>query len=101
MKKEWRIDDFELIKNIGKGKFSEVFLAREVSSNLLVGLKVLEKGYLQEQRLETQLRREMVIHSSCNHPNIISFYGHFHDQHKVYLVMEYAPKGDLYTLMKA
>lgn len=41
-----------MIKNIGKGKFSEVFLARHKASNLVVGLKILEKAYLREHRLE-------------------------------------------------
>lgn len=59
--KELCIEDFELIKNIGKGKFSEVFLGRHKTSNLVVGVKILEKAYLSEHRLEEQLRREIVI----------------------------------------
>lgn len=30
------------------------------------------------------------------HPNILRLYGYFHDKSRVYLILEYAPKGELY-----
>ena len=30
------------------------------------------------------------------HPNILRLYGYFHDTTRVYLILEYAPKGELY-----
>lgn len=30
------------------------------------------------------------------HPNILRFYNYFHDQKRVYLVLEYAPRGEMY-----
>ena len=37
------IKDFEIIRKIGEGKFSEVFLAREKKMNFLVALKKMNK----------------------------------------------------------
>lgn len=36
---------------------------------------------------------------SLNHPNIIKLYSHFEDDVSIYLIMEYAEKGQLYQSM--
>ena len=33
---------------------------------------------------------------SCRHPNILRLYGYFYDSTRVYLILEYAPRGELY-----
>jgi serine/threonine protein kinase len=43
---KWNIDDFEIGKPLGKGKFGHVYLAREKKSKFLVALKVLYKRQL-------------------------------------------------------
>lgn len=32
----------------------------------------------------------------CSHPNILRLYNYFHDKTRVYLILEYAPRGELY-----
>jgi serine/threonine protein kinase len=39
----WSIDDFEIGKPLGHGKFGHVYLAREKKSKFIVALKVLHK----------------------------------------------------------
>ncbi|XP_051562072.1 aurora kinase A isoform X2 [Myxocyprinus asiaticus] len=34
--------------------------------------------------------------NSAKHPNILRLYGYFHDTARVYLILEFAPKGELY-----
>jgi len=41
--KKWTIDDFEIGKPLGRGKFGHVYLAREKKSKFIVALKVLYK----------------------------------------------------------
>jgi serine/threonine protein kinase len=41
--KKWTIDDFEIGKPLGHGKFGHVYLAREKKSKFIVALKVLYK----------------------------------------------------------
>lgn len=36
------------------------------------------------------------IQSHLRHPNILRLYGYFYDQTHVYLILEYAAKGELY-----
>ncbi|MED6221735.1 Phosphatidylinositol:ceramide phosphoinositol transferase (IPC synthase) [Stylosanthes scabra] len=69
---------------------------REKRSNHIVALKVLFKSQLQQSQVEHQLRREVEIQSHLRHPHILRLYGYFYDQKRVYLILEYAPKGELY-----
>jgi len=39
----WTLDDFEIGKPLGRGKFGHVYLAREKKSKFIVALKVLYK----------------------------------------------------------
>ena len=40
---DWTIDDFEIGRPLGRGKFGHVYLAREKESKFVVSLKVLYK----------------------------------------------------------
>ena len=66
------------------------------SSNILILLQVLFKNQLQQSNVEHQLRREIEIQSHLRHPNILRLYGYFYDTTRVYLILEYAAKGELY-----
>jgi len=59
--KKWTIDDFEIGKPLGRGKFGHVYLAREKKSKFIVALKVLYKKQLLKSNVEHQLRREIEI----------------------------------------
>ncbi|XP_049267427.1 aurora kinase A [Rhipicephalus sanguineus] len=93
---EWRLQDFEIGRPLGKGKFGNVYLAREKKSKFVIALKVMFKSQLQSNNVEHQLQREIEIQSHLRHPHILRLYGYFHDDTRVYLILEYAPKGELY-----
>ena len=92
----WSLEDFDIGRPLGRGKFGNVYLAREKRSRYIVALKVLFKAQLAASSVEHQLRREVEIQSHLRHPNILRLYGYFYDAEKVYLILEYAPKGELY-----
>ncbi|XP_063260277.1 aurora kinase A isoform X3 [Prinia subflava] len=95
-KRQWSLDDFEIGRPLGKGKFGNVYLAREKQSKFILALKVLFKTQLEEAGVEHQLRREVEIQSHLRHPNILRLYGYFHDVTRVYLILEHAPRGEVY-----
>lgn len=99
-RKRWSLDDFDIGKPLGKGKFGNVYLAREKSTKYIVALKVLFKSQLQKAGVEHQLRREIEIQAHLRHPNILRLFGYFHDKTRVYLILEYAPRGELYKELK-
>eukprot|EP01114_Cavostelium_apophysatum_P013552 TRINITY_DN3306_c0_g1_i2.p1 TRINITY_DN3306_c0_g1~~TRINITY_DN3306_c0_g1_i2.p1 ORF type:complete len:439 (+),score=131.81 TRINITY_DN3306_c0_g1_i2:72-1388(+) len=98
--KRWQLDDFEIGKPLGQGKFGNVYLAREKSSKFVCALKVLYKSQLQKNKVEHQLRREIEIQSHLRHPGILRLYGYFYDKTRVYLILEYAAKGEAYKELK-
>ncbi|CAI9161256.1 unnamed protein product [Rangifer tarandus platyrhynchus] len=94
--RRFTIDDFEIGRPLGKGKFGNVYLARLKKSHFIVALKVLFKSQIEKEGLEHQLRREIEIQAHLQHHNILRLYNYFHDARRVYLILEYAPRGELY-----
>lgn len=92
----WSLDDFEIGKPLGKGQFGSVYLAREKKTKYIVGLKVLFKSQLVRNKVEHQLRREIEIQSHLRHPNILRLFGYFYDETRIFLILEYAARGELY-----
>ncbi|KAH9400825.1 hypothetical protein TYRP_002404 [Tyrophagus putrescentiae] len=96
------IKDFEIGKPLGKGKFGHVYLARTRKEEFLVALKVLHKAQLIKDDMAHQLRREIEIQANLNHKNILKMYTYFYDEQRIFMVLEYAPRGELYkSLTKA
>lgn len=94
--KQWSLDDFEIGKPLGRGKFGSVYLAREKRTKYIVALKVLQKSQLLKAGVEHQLRREIEIQSHLRHRNILRMYGYFYDAKRIYLILEYSTGGELY-----
>jgi aurora kinase, other len=98
--KNFHLGMFEIGKPLGKGKFGRVYLARERSTGFVCALKVLHKSELQDGKVEKQVRREIEIQSNLAHPNILRLYGHFHDSKRIFLILEFAGKGELYKHLR-
>ncbi|KAF2734566.1 serine/threonine-protein kinase-like protein [Polyplosphaeria fusca] len=98
--KAWHLGMFEIGKPLGKGKFGRVYLAKERSSGFVCALKVLHKSELQQGKVEKQVRREIEIQSHLAHPNILRLFGHFHDGKRIFLILEFAGKGELYKHLR-
>jgi len=94
--RKWIIEDFEIGQTLGRGQFGNVYLAMERESKFVVALKVLDKHIIKENNIAHQIRREIEIQSHLQHPHILRLYSYFHDKSKVYLILEYAPGGELY-----
>ena len=99
--KQFHLGMFEIGRPLGKGKFGRVYLARERSSGFICALKVLYKSELQHGAgVEKQVRREVEIQSNLRHPNILKLYGHFHDSKRIFLILEFAGRGELYKHLR-
>lgn len=93
--------DIDVGKRLGAGKFGSVYVARHRATGFVFALKVLDKRQLIKHRVEHQLRREIEIQSHCRHTNILRLYSFFHDEKRVYLMLEMAPGGELYALLQS
>ncbi|KAM3141837.1 hypothetical protein pb186bvf_006159 [Paramecium bursaria] len=98
--KNWSLQDFEFGRYLSNGKFGHVYLAREMRTKFILALKMLTKKQLESYNLLKTLTREVEIFANLSHPNILTFYGYFQTPKRIYLMLEWAPYGDLYTYMK-
>ncbi|XP_047481219.1 aurora kinase A-like isoform X2 [Penaeus chinensis] len=98
-KRPWVLDDFEIGRPLGKGKFGNVYLAREKKTHTVLALKVLFKSVLMKAGIIHQVRREAEIQSHLRHPNILRMYGYFHCDKRVYFMLEYARYGEMYKVL--
>ncbi|GAA5977270.1 hypothetical protein JCM10908_004916 [Rhodotorula pacifica] len=88
---------FEIGRPLGKGKFGRVYMARTKSEpHYIVALKCLHKEELVKNKVEKQVRREIEIQSHLAHPNILRLHGYFHDEKRIFLIIEFAGRGELY-----
>ncbi|GMI19986.1 hypothetical protein TrCOL_g6701 [Triparma columacea] len=97
--KNWELNDFVIGKALGKGKFGNVYLAKEKKSKLNVALKVLFKNQMVSGSAPLLLRREVEIQSRLDHVCILRLFGYFHNQSHVYLILEEATGGEVYKKM--
>ena len=100
-KKTWVLSDFEIGKQLGMGKYGVVFLAREKRTQYIVALKVLYKSEMKDAMSQTQLKREIEIQAHLRHENILRLWGYFFDEKRVFLILEYAPGGELFKELKS
>ncbi|EJW74513.1 other/AUR protein kinase [Wuchereria bancrofti] len=52
---------------------------------------------MRSHNMKRQLRREIENQYHLRHPNISRLYGYFHDSDRVYIVLEFAQKGSLFS----
>lgn len=64
-------------------------------------MKKIFKSTILEHDMVEQFAKELKIHYSLNHPNIIKLYGHFQDDYHIFLLMEYAEGGVLMQKLKS
>lgn len=98
--RKWKLSDFVVGEPLGKGKFGVVYTAFEKKSKKVVALKILDKQKMKLNRCASLIKREIMIQSQLNHPNILRMYGYFTDATKVYLILEHCPKGEVYRVLR-
>lgn len=99
--KKWRLTDFDIGPRLGTGKFGKVYLIREKQTQFIAALKVLSISQLKTHKLLKQAKNELEFQRilSKNKSGILPIFTWFMDQERIYVVVEYAIGGDLYSYM--
>ena len=95
-----RINDFILIKTLGKGSFGEVYLSVNEKSHQQYAIKKIPASNLNNAGFKKYLDNEIKIMKQLNHENIIKFHSNIRTQNNVYLVMDYINGGSLSDYLK-
>ncbi|XP_078178147.1 putative serine/threonine protein kinase IRE4 isoform X2 [Carex rostrata] len=94
------IDDFEKIKQISRGAFGKVFLARKRTTGDLFAIKVLKKLHMIRKNDVERILAERDILITVRNTFVVRFFYSFTCRENLYLVMEYLNGGDLYSLLR-
>lgn len=93
------IADFTFIRKISSGAFAKVFLAIKTRTGDIYAIKVTPKSSLKQKNTFKRVLTEKDILLQNSNPFIVDFYYSIIGDHNLYLVMEYLPGGDLYSLL--
>ncbi|XP_077400693.1 interleukin-1 receptor-associated kinase 3 isoform X2 [Vanacampus margaritifer] len=87
--------DFNHEMRISEGCFADVYRARIGGETFAVKL-FKQVNNVSWKKLWDVFQKEMEIHRSCRHPNILELLGYFSDERCYCLVYPYMPKGSLF-----
>ena len=88
------IEDYEVIKEIGRGAFGNVYLAKEKKSGRFCAIKQMHEAELKKTRVKLYVR-EIETLLACDSPFLMKLYG-FTVSDPYALVCEYVPNKSLF-----
>jgi beta-lactam-binding protein with PASTA domain len=95
---------YELDGIVGRGGMAEVFRARDIRLDRIVGVKTLRDDLARDQTFQARFRREAQSAASLNHPSIVAIYDTGEDMlgptPVPYIVMEYVDGRTLRDLLR-
>ncbi|KAI8981299.1 hypothetical protein BD414DRAFT_516220 [Trametes punicea] len=95
------IDDFEMMRVLGKGCAGKVLLVRYKPTQDVYALKAITKRHvLAHQELQHTLTEQAVLKRMAaenSDPFVVKLWWSFHDKENLFLVMDFHPGGDLAT----
>ena len=97
------IGQFEVVRCLGTGRISEVYLVKQPVMNAVFAIKVLKTTFVEKQpELAKQCLQDIKFTSNLRHPNIIEIKDTFMDEGKqvAYIIMEYVEGCSLAKLMQ-
>lgn len=80
---------YQLIKKIGSGGMSIVYLAKDLSLDRNVAIKVLRDEFTEDNDFRRHFQKEAVAIAKLSHQNIVGIYDILVENDKMCLVMEY------------
>jgi serine/threonine protein kinase len=90
-----KVGTYNILGTLGHGNFSVCKLARHTITNHQVAIKCIEKKNL-DQASSNRMYREIEIMKSLDHPHIIKLDQVMESKSMIYLVCEYAERGDIF-----
>lgn len=94
----YSISEFQITKNMGSGAFSTVYEALHIASQHLYAIKMINLKKINSMD-HINILKEIEVHSSLKHKNIIKLYDYFLEDNIVYYVLELCKKGNLFKYL--
>eukprot|EP00756_Hemistasia_phaeocysticola_P001650 Hpha_TRINITY_DN11159_c1_g1::TRINITY_DN11159_c1_g1_i1::g.28021::m.28021/K07359/CAMKK2; calcium/calmodulin-dependent protein kinase kinase 2 len=102
------VNDYTIIKELGRGAFGKVRLVMHNKSNQAYAAKVLPKSALKMRMMPTRTgqtmsdplqraKEEVMIMAKLKHANVIQIYGTMENDCELMIIMEYLERGAVFT----
>ena len=98
--KGFKLGKYKLLRHIGSGGMSAVYLAEHTMLKRQRAIKILPKKRVNDSSYLARFHLEAQATASLDHPNIVRAYDVDNDGDQHYLVMEYIEGKDLQTIVK-
>jgi len=91
------LEDFKLLKVLGKGSYGKVMLVQHKDRpDEVFAMKALQKEYLAKRNQVEHTKTERSVLESVSHPFIVNLHFAFQTPKKLYMVLEYCAGGELF-----
>jgi protein-serine/threonine kinase len=90
------MDDYHLLKVIGRGNFGKVILVKSKVDNNFYALKCLKKVEIVKMKCDQLIRAEKRVLEKIDHPFIIKLHLTFQTPEKLYMLFDYNNGGELF-----
>ncbi len=94
------MDYYKFVKLIGKGAFGKVTLGINKLTGKQVAIKTIDKSYMKDDFSRKKVFQEVYILKKTRHANVIRLLEVFEGPKHLFIVMEFAPGGDLLKYVK-
>jgi len=94
------LEDFDLLKVLGKGGFGKVMLVRKKGTTDIFAMKVLKKEAVIRRNQVAHTKTETHILKQIRHPFLTRMHFAFQSHGKLYMVLNYLPGGELFYRLK-
>ena len=95
-----RLEDFELLKVLGRGSFGKVMLVRYKRDGKKYAMKILKKKAIIARNQVEHTKAERKILESLQHPFLMTLRFAFQSTEKLYFVLDYYQGGELFFHLK-
>lgn len=92
------LQQYTLLSQLGRGHFAEVYMCVEKASGRKYAVKIFSKTPGMD---ESGLQQETAVLMGVSHPNVLCLKDTFNESKAVFLVLELAPKGELFNFIVA
>ncbi|KAJ3378895.1 hypothetical protein HDU84_007222 [Entophlyctis sp. JEL0112] len=96
-KKTFTVDDFSILKLVGKGSYGRVMLVKKKDTGRVYAMKILsKKDIVKKQEIEHTLCERNVLIHGLSSPFLVSLKFSFQTPEKLFLVVDYFNGGELF-----
>ncbi|KAK0552551.1 cAMP-dependent protein kinase catalytic subunit [Tilletia horrida] len=96
----YALSDFQVQRTVGTGSFGRVHLVRSRHNSRFYAIKVLKKEQVVRMKQVEHTNSERAVLEIVRHPFLVNLWGTFSDPTFLYMVMDFVPGGELFTLLR-